>query len=483
MAEYAGKAVIVDDDVMIQTTLQDLLEDWGFECICSGDPQELSTRLSKINPDLIVSDLQMPGMSALELLEKNRASVPKSTWIVMTGNGSIDTSVKAIKLGADDYVLKPIDYDGLKLSIEKGMKNRKLTRENIKLRKALKLSSTIIGSSKAVKNLMSQIDSVAPSFAPVLIHGESGTGKELVAQELHKRSQNSKSKFMGIDCVALPKEIFESELFGYEKGAFTGAVKQKIGLMETTGKGTFFMDEITELDFSLQAKLLRTLQERKFRRVGGTEFINLDCRLVSATRRDPLQAIRDEIFREDLYYRLNVVPIHLPPLRERREDIPLLVKHFLSKSKYITDDIDYEISSGALDRLMSYSWPGNIRELQNLIERLMIFAKEGQITEDSLPAEICAEQRTQTFKKVEYIETVKAVEEERPLSSVSDSVITGSFTSESFKDAKAEAMESFEKSFLEKALTKHRWNITEAAETSGVNRKTFQRLIAKYNIK
>ncbi|MCM8526536.1 MAG: sigma-54 dependent transcriptional regulator [Lentisphaeraceae bacterium] len=475
MAKYAGKAVIVDDDVMIQTTLQDLLEDWGFECICSGDPEELSQRLSKINPDLIVSDLQMPGMSGLELLEKNRSSVPKSTWIVMTGNGSIDTSVKAIKLGADDYVLKPIDYDGLKLSIEKGMKNRKLTRENLKLRKALKLSSTIIGSSKAVKNLMSQIDSVAPSFAPVLIHGESGTGKELVAQEIHKRSQNSKSKFMGVDCVALPKEIFESELFGYEKGAFTGAVKQKIGLMETTGKGTFFMDEITELDFSLQAKLLRTLQERKFRRVGGTDFIDMECRLVSATRRDPLQAIRDEIFREDLYYRLNVVPIYLPPLRERKEDIPLLVKHFLSKSKYLSADLEYEITSGALDRLMDYSWPGNIRELQNLIERLMIFAKEGLISEDSLPADLGSSQPAQAVSRPVADNNLK--QEEHAVSS------HASYTSESFKEAKSEAMEAFEKCFLEKTLNKHRWNITEAAEASGVNRKTFQRLIAKYNIK
>lgn len=468
MAAYAGKAVIVDDDIMIQQTLKDLLEEWGFQCICSGDPEALSNELPEINPDLIISDLQMPGMSGLDLLEKNRASLPKSTWIVMTGNGSIDTSVKAIQLGADDYVLKPIDFDSLKLSIEKGMKSRKLSQENQKLRKALKLSSTIIGSSKAIKTLMSQIDSVAPSFAPVLIHGESGTGKELVAQEIHQRSQSSKNRFMGVDCVALPKEIFESELFGYEKGAFTGAVKQKIGLMESTGKGTFFMDEITELDLSLQAKLLRTLQERKFRRVGGTELIDLECRLVSATRRDPQQAIRDELFREDLYYRLNVVPIYLPPLRERKEDIPLLVKHFLSKSKYMNDDIDYEITSGALELLMCYSWPGNIRELQNLLERLMIFAKDGLITETSIPPEI---------GKVQNTSLVSAKNESASMRPNS------SFVSDSFKDAKNEAMELFEREFIENALVKHRWNITEASEASGVNRKTFQRLISKYNIK
>lgn len=482
MARYAGKAVIVDDDAMIRETLRDLLEEWGFDCTCSGDPETLSNELTEINPDLILSDLQMPGMSGLELLESSRSLLPKSTWIVMTGNGSIDTSVKAIQLGADDYVLKPIDFDSLKLSIEKGMKSRKLSQENQKLRKALKLSSTIIGSSKAIKTLMSQIDSVAPSFAPVLIHGESGTGKELVAQEIHKRSQCSSKKFMGVDCVALPKEIFESELFGYEKGAFTGAVKQKQGLIESTGKGTFFMDEITELDFSLQAKLLRTLQERKFRRVGGTEFIDLECRLVSATRRDPQQAIRDELFREDLYYRLNVVPIYLPPLRERKEDIPLLVKHFLSKSKYMNDDIDYEINSGALEILMSYSWPGNIRELQNLIERLMIFARDGFIIEENIPAEIVKSSNAPKVRKAQTVSESEDVSQSL-VEEQATGLIENSFASESFKEAKNEAMESFEKSFLQKSLEKHRWNITEAAEASGVNRKTFQRLISKHNIK
>ena len=470
MPEYAGKAVIVDDDVMIQTTLQDVLEDWGFQCTCSGDPKQLSEQLNDLNPDLILSDLQMPSMSGIDLLEKNRSSLPHSTWIVMTGNGSIDTSVKAIQLGADDYLLKPVDLDNLKLSIEKGMKSRKLALENQKLKRALKMSSTIIGTSKPVKALMKQIDSVARSSAPVLIHGESGTGKELVAREIHKRSLNSKSKFMGVDCVALPKEIFESELFGYEKGAFTGAVKQKVGLMESTGKGTFFMDEITELDYSLQAKLLRTLQERKFRRVGGTDLIEMNCRIVSATRRDPLQAIQDELFREDLYYRLNVVPIHLPPLRERKEDIPLLVKHFLNNSKYMDVDTEYKVSSGTLDRLMAYSWPGNIRELQNLVERLMIFAKDGLIVEEDLPADFA-----------------KGVSETVSVSNASsgEQAPSGalSYSSALFKDAKNEAMEVFEKDFLSKALEGHRWNITEAAEASGVNRKTFQRLIAKYNIK
>lgn len=479
MSVKKGKAVIIDDDVMIQNTLQDLLEDWGFECYCSGEPQEMSEKLSEMNPDLILSDLQMPHMDGIELLEKNRTSLPDSTWIVMTGNGSIDTSVKAIKLGADDYLLKPIDFDSLKLSIEKGMKNRMLAQENLNLKAALKLSNTIIGSSKAIRYLMEQIDSVAPTTAPVFIHGESGTGKELVAREIHKRSINSSSKFMGVDCVSLPREIFESELFGYEKGAFTGAVKQKKGLMETTGKGTFFMDEITELDYTLQAKLLRTLQERKFRRVGGTDFIDLECRLVSATRRDPVQAIRDEMFREDLYYRLNVVPIHLPPLRERKEDIPLLVNHFLSKSKYLMAEKEYRISTGALDRLMDYSWPGNIRELQNLIERLMIFAKDGEIKESDLPGEFRNASHSAVvtnLKQADQVENNGSYEKKEYSSAPV-------YSSKSFKDAKNEALENFEKDFLEKTLNDHKWNITEAAEASGVNRKTFQRLISKYKIK
>ena len=475
MPDYAGKAVIVDDDVMIQTTLQDVLEDWGFTCVCYGDPQKLSEELNTMEPDLILSDLQMPSMSGLELLEKNRSSLPNSTWIVMTGNGSIDTSVKAIQLGADDYLLKPVDLDNLKLSIEKGMKNRKLALENLKLKRALKMSSTIIGSSKPIKALMHQIDSVAPSSAPVLIHGESGTGKELVAREIHQRSLNSKAKFMGVDCVALPKEIFESELFGYEKGAFTGAVKQKVGLMESTGKGTFFMDEITELDYSLQAKLLRTLQERKFRRVGGTDLLEMNCRIVSATRRDPLQAVKDELFREDLYYRLNVVPINLPPLRQRKEDIPLLVKHFLKNSKYMEAEREYDVTAGALDCLMSYSWPGNIRELQNLVERLMIFAKDGVIQEADLPAEFHSKQDLESTNLSEGISGKD--------NSGDSEAAQISYSSDLFKDAKNEAMETFEKNFLTKSLEKYRWNITEAAEASGVNRKTFQRLISKHNIK
>ena len=472
MGAYAGKAVIVDDDYMIQNTLKDVLEDWGFECVCYGDPEKLSSKLLSLNPDLILSDLQMPQMNGIELLERNRAELPEATWIVMTGNGSVDTSVKALKLGADDYLLKPVDFDNLKLSIEKGMKSRALVQENQKLKKALKRSNTIIGTSKAIKNLMAQIDSVAPSQAPVLIHGESGTGKELVAQEIHKRSLNSKSKFMGVDCVALPREIFESELFGYEKGAFTGAVKQKKGLMESTGKGTFFMDEITELDYSLQAKLLRTLQERKYRRVGGTDFIDMECRIVSATRRDPLQAVKDDLFREDLYYRLNVVPVYLPPLRERKEDIPLLVKHFLGNSKYLANDTEFDISPGALDHLVNYNWPGNIRELQNQVERMMIFANDGLITEDHLPGEL----KNIEHKPVE-LSSEGLVKEATSVSSET------AYSSSLFKEAKNEAMASFEKNFIVDTLDRFRWNITEAAEASGVNRKTFQRLISKYNIK
>ena len=384
-------ALIIDDDQVMLQTIPDMLELLDFNSVAYSDPLQGLSYIETEKPELILCDLSMPQMSGLDVLQKSKELHPDSTFIVMTGFASIESAVNAMRLGASDYIQKPFTMDHLRLVLKRAMEERKLRQENLKLKEELITRyqfHNIIGKSLVMQKVFAQIEKVAPTNASVLIHGESGTGKEMIARAIHTYSLRKNKPFTGVDCVSIPSHLLESELFGYEKGAFTGATQRRIGLLETSQGGTFFLDEVTEIDYDVQAKLLRLLQERQLRRVGGRDLIDIDVRVLAATKRDPLQAVNQNIFREDLYYRLNVIPIALPPLRERKEDIPLLIQHFIKGAAELTNSNEQiRIESDALNALIGYDWPGNIRELKNIIERLCIMAADNCITLDDIPSD------------------------------------------------------------------------------------------------
>ena len=454
-------ALVIDDDPVMLQTIPDLLEILDYNTAAYSDPIQGLQHIEKEAPDVILCDLSMPQMSGLDVLQKSREIHPDGTFIVMTGFASIESAVNAMRLGASDYIQKPFALDHLKLVLKRTLAERQLRKENRELKAELNQRykfHNIIGKSASMQKIFAQIEKVAPTNASILIHGESGTGKEMIARAVHTYSLRKDKPFMGVDCVSIPDHLLESELFGYEKGAFTGANSRRIGLLESAESGTFFMDEVTEIDYDVQAKLLRMLQERQFRRVGGRELINIDVRILAATKRDPLQAVQDKIFREDLYYRLNVIPIELPSLRERKEDIPLLVQHFIKGAMELTNTKEpTRIESDALNALIHYDWPGNIRELKNIIERLCIMASDNCITLEDVPPDIRGSQS-------------------------SFNADSGWLADMQFKDAKEKWLEQFEKEYLETALKKYNGNISKAAIQSGVNRRTFHRLMDKYEI-
>ena len=454
-------ALIIDDDqIMLQTT-PDLLEILGYDTTTNCNPIDALQYIKTKKPDLILCDLNMPQMSGLEVLRKTKEIHPDGTFIVMTGFASIESAVNAMRNGATDYIQKPFTLDHLKVILSRAMTERKLRQENHNLKEQLQNKyqfHNIIGKSKSMQKIFAQIEKVAPTNASVLIHGESGTGKEMIARAIHTYSLRKDEVFTGVDCVSIPSHLLESELFGYEKGAFTGANQRREGLLETTEKGTFFLDEVTEIDYDVQAKLLRMLQERQLRRVGGRELIDLDVRILAATKRNPLQAVHEKVFREDLYYRLNVIPIELPSLKERKDDIPLLVQHFVKEASELTNAKELTRMDGdALNILIEYSWPGNIRELKNITERLCIMANNNHITLDDIPPDIRGAE-------------------------VSLATNTAWANSLDFKNAKEKWLEHFEKEYLENALKKYSGNISRAAEKSGVNRRTFHRLMQKHQL-
>ncbi|MCM8536577.1 MAG: sigma-54 dependent transcriptional regulator [Lentisphaeraceae bacterium] len=454
------KIIIVDDELAVGGLVQHIVEELGFNSEVFADPQHALKEILKQQPFLVISDLSMSSMSGVELLTRCKEKNSDIEFIIMTGYGTVESAVEAMDKGALNYIQKPLNLDHLRHLIKQASEKIELIGENQNLQKRLHeqdILSAIIGSSPNIQKVKELIRKVAPSDAGVMITGESGTGKELVARAIHNCSRRKTKELITVDCVALPEKLFESELFGYEKGSFTGADQARKGLMEVADKGTFFMDEITELDYGLQAKLLRVLQEYQFRRLGGNKVIDVDIRVVAATRRDPQLAVEEGLFREDLFYRLNVIPIHLPALRERREDIPQLIQHFLNLESKKNSNQLCEVDPKAMESLINYRWPGNIRELRNVILRMSILCKENMITFDDLPLSISEQQSLNSFDLSWAI----------PLP---------------FKDAKEIMLDHFEREYLRQHLAMSHGNISQAALESGVNRKTFHRLINKYNI-
>ena len=383
--------LIVDDEKNYLLVLEALLGPEGYEILTCDNAKESLRLIRESDLDLVITDMKMPGMNGIELLEECKKVKPHLPVIMMTAYGTIELAVEAMKKQAHDYITKPFQNEELKLTVKKALKNYRLVKENQRLSEALLdryRYGNIIGKSKPMLEIFDSIDKVAQSRASVLLTGRSGTGKELIAKAIHYNSPRKDRPFISINCGALTETLLESELFGHERGAFTGAVAMKKGRFELADEGTLFLDEIGDMPPSLQVKLLRVLQEMEFERVGGTKTIKVDVRVLSASNRNIKEDVTSGTFREDLFYRLNVMNIEVPLLRERIDDIPLLVKHFIEKYKEDAGENKIELSPEVWKMLYNYSWPGNVRELENVIERAVVLSSEGLITPEDLPEEL-----------------------------------------------------------------------------------------------
>ncbi|MDD5772454.1 MAG: sigma-54 dependent transcriptional regulator [bacterium] len=448
------KLLIVDDEMSSRESLRMVFNDM-YDIVMAGNGEDAIICLKEKDFDLVMLDIVMPGMSGLDTLAKIKQTQRSLPVIILTATRMVDTAVNAMKAGAYDYIIKPFNIEELKLVVKKSLKDKELYEEVKHLRSEVKRSyriEDIIGTSRDVKDVNTLIKQAAQTKATILIHGESGTGKELVAKAIHYHSPRTNKPFIAINCAAIPDTLIESELFGHEKGAFTDAFRQRPGKFELAHEGTLFLDEIGELSVMTQAKILRVLQEKEFTRVGGSDNISVDIRLVTATNKDLQKEVNENRFRADLFYRINVVPIFIPPLRMRKNDIPLLAEHFLEKISSEEHKEKKIISPEAMEIMKSYHWPGNIRELENAMERLATICPDNVIKAGDLPHEFKMEN--------------------------SDAIINQELTASTFKDAK----EKFEKQYFIELLNKHNGNISHAAQEADMDRKNFFLKLKKFNL-
>lgn len=453
-----GKILIVDDEAIQRDIVRDILEDQGCDVAAVGNGAEALDYLKTTPVDVMLSDLRMPGMDGVELLQHAKAFDPEIVVVMITAYGSFESAVDAVKKGAYDYLAKPLDKGQLTLVVERALGRKRLADENRALRSQLQERyefHNIIGHSPQMQEVFKMIEKIAPSQSTVMIYGESGTGKELVARALHSHSKRRDQRFLAVNCAAIPDSLLESEMFGYERGAFTGAIAQKKGLFEEADNGTLFLDEIGDLDVMLQAKLLRVLQEGEFQRVGGTKTLKANVRVLAATNKNLEEEVKEGRFRQDLYYRLNVVPIFLPPLRAKKEDIPSLAAHFLEKYNARHGKQVKRITSNAMKRLLDYRWEGNVRELESVIERSVILADSDVIDVESLPEKLQTSAQPHT--------PINPMEFAIPNEGIS--------------------LEQLERDLIESALKKTNWSIKKASELLGLSYKTLQYRIQKYRLK
>ena len=388
------RILVADDEAASRKGLKALLSNWGYEVEEASDGEEALQRAVAFLPAVVVADLVMPKLDGLGLLKAIQEELPFATVIILTGHGTIETAVDAMKHGAYDYATKPVDVPRLRILIQRALEKGEAVREVTLLRRRLKKVwgfGKLVGKSKAMQEVYRLIDLAAPTSAPVLISGESGTGKELVAHILHELSPRGQRAFVAVNCSAIPESLLESEIFGHERGAFTGAMERRVGCFELANEGTIFLDEIAEMSTATQAKFLRILEDGTVRRLGGKQEIKIDVRVLAATNKDPLKAIKDGALREDLYYRLNVFTLPLPALRERGEDIPLLIQAFVEELNVKYDKRIKSVDEAALQTLLRHPWPGNVRELRNTIERAMIVCETDLVASRHLPPSIASE--------------------------------------------------------------------------------------------
>jgi DNA-binding NtrC family response regulator len=391
MAASRGRILIVDDEANARAALSEILREEGYTTETAADGFKALGKLEEFAPDVVLTDLKMPGLDGIGLMEKAQAALPEATFVVMTAFGTIESAVEAVKKGAYNYLTKPLDFAVLAVVVERAVERARLLQENSRLRERLRERNAfghVIGSHPSMVKLMRMVEQVAPSRASVLIHGETGTGKELIAEMIHRASPRARAPLVRLNCAALSESLLESELFGHEKGAFTGAVARREGRFEQANGGTVFLDEVSEIPLPTQVKLLRFLQERTFERVGGNETLKVDVRILAATNRDLQKRIAEGSFREDLYYRLNVVTLEIPPLRERISDIPELATFFLGRYAQENGKRIDRFSDAALAALATYGFPGNVRELENAVERAVVLCDTSKIEPRHLPASI-----------------------------------------------------------------------------------------------
>jgi two-component system, NtrC family, response regulator HydG len=466
----ASRVLIVDDEPDMLENCSRILSRQGYECLTAENGRAALAILERERPDLLLTDLKMPEMDGMALLQHAHEVDPELPVIMITAFASIESAVAAVREGAFDYLPKSFSVDQLRVAVERALRHRGLQIENRNLRRQLQQTlglENVVGRSLAMTQVFELVKKAARSEANILVLGESGTGKELIARAIHANSPRAHGPFVPVDCASLPEQLLESELFGHEKGAFTGAVRTKTGLVEAAHRGTLFLDEIGDLPASLQVKLLRALQERQIRRVGGTGLVDVDVRVVSATNRNLAEAIARGQFREELYYRINVIAIRLPPLRERAGDVRLLAHTFLKRyGQGRVTGLD-EKAAEALDR---YPWPGNVRELQNVIERACALADGPKVTVKDLPEHVL-------HAGARPPATEASPPGPRP------SAELGSGADLTLKAAKERWLQVLEVSYLRDLLARHDGNVSSAAKAAGIDRKTFHRLINKYDLR
>jgi len=443
--------LIVDDEPAIQSALRGVLEDEGYRVTAVGSGAEAIGAVADEVPDVVFLDIWMPGLDGLETLAQLKRVRPETAVVMISGHATIETAIKATRLGAYDFIEKPLSLDKTLVTVTRALEHARLESENQSLREKLDERSQLIGETPVMRALRDQIAMAAPTNGRVLIHGENGSGKELVARAVHANSTRRERAFVEVNCAAIPEELIESELFGHERGAFTGAHARRRGRFELADGGTIFLDEIGDMSFKTQAKVLRALEEQSFERVGGKDTVKVDVRVIAASNRNLEALIRDGRFREDLFYRLNVIPIEVPPLRVRTDDIPLLVDHFIRTFSAENGKRVKTLTGEALAYFLGYDWPGNVRELRNMVERLVIMAPRPVIDAEDLPAPL--------RPKEGWAEGGEA--RERTL---------------------REARDGFERAYILAELRSNDWNVTRTSERLGIERSHLYRKIKAYGI-
>ena len=442
--------LIVDDEKNIRSSLEGILKDEGYRVRGVPTGEDLLKQVAQGVPDLVILDVWLPGMDGLQALEEVKRVHPELPVIMISGHSTVETAVKATRLGAYDFIEKPLSLEKTILAVRNALEHQRLEQENLTLRETLDERYELVGESPAIHALRTQILSAAPSHGRVLIRGESGTGKELIARAIHRQSLRAERPFVEVNCAAIPDELIESELFGHERGAFTGATTKRRGKFELADGGTIFLDEVGDMSIKTQAKVLRVLQEQTFERVGGSETLTVDVRVIAASNKNLEDEIQRGNFREDLFYRLNVIPFEVLPLRDRREDVVLLAEHFLGLFSREYGKWEKTISRDALDLLVKYPWPGNVRELRNVMERMVIMVPRNSIEAGDL----------ETSLRIRV--------EPEPVGEMEGTL--------------REAREQFEKKFILHRLQETHWNITRAAERLGIERSNLHRKMKGYGV-